>query len=330
MKKSAILLGYIQSRLLALLLFAVQFAVLFLLCNLYGLPMAPILYTTLIMCVCIIFFGALDFWNYYQDIRQLERYKKQASTHIAVLPKPADLQKALLRQILNQLEDRCQQVSEKAKQQEAATTQYYTIWSHQAKTPLAAMRLLLQEDEPNRSALKLELFKAEQYVDMALQYQRLSISSPDLVLRKYSIEPIIKQAVKEVSTLFIHKKISIFLGNLNGTVLTDKKWMLFVLEQLLTNAVKYTPKGTVSIWCEDRMLFLKDTGIGITPEDLPRIFEWGFTGYNGHGETRSTGVGLSLCKMALTMLGHTITIQSEVGQGTMVAIDLSRKDIAIE
>ena len=207
---------------------------------------------------------------------------------------------------------------------------YYALWSHQAKTPLAAIRLLLQEEHPDRNALEQSLFQAQQYVDMALQYQRLNDSANDLLLRRCSLERIVKQAAKEVSTFFIYKKVGLVLGDLKKEVLTDSKWLQFVIAQLLTNAVKYTPSGSVSVWCEGEVLYIRDTGIGIRPEDLPRIFEWGYTGCNGHKQSRSTGIGLNLCKRALGMLGHTIVIRSQPGCGTTVEVGLSRRELENE
>jgi len=115
------------------------------------------------------------------------------------------------------------------------------------------------------------------------------------------------------------------LAELNCQVLTDEKWLVFVIEQLLSNALKHTPQGKISIYMDknkSKTLVIQDTGIGIQPEDLPRVFEKGFTGYNGRTDKKSTGIGLYLCKRILTKLSNTITIESEVGKGTVVKIGL--------
>ena len=151
-----------------------------------------------------------------------------------------------------------------------------------------------------------------------------------MLLRRCVLEEIVKQAVKEVSILFIHKKIRLVLGSLQEEVLTDSKWLQFVISQLLTNAVKYTSSGSVFVWYEGTTLYIRDTGIGIRQEDLPRIFEWGYTGCNGHMQSQSTGIGLNLCKRALTMLGHTIAIRSQPGCGTTVEIRLARQELEME
>ena len=219
---------------------------------------------------------------------------------------------------------------------EADATEYYTLWSHQIKTPLAAMRLLLQEspDIPGRSAFAQELFKAEQYVDMVLGYLRIGSIHADLSPQEVPLEALVRESVKKVSTLFIHQKsTTLQISSLPGTVLTDKKWFSFVLEQILTNAAKYTPRGTVRVYLakdSPDTLVVEDTGLGIRAEDLPRIFERGFTGYNGRGGQRSTGLGLYLCHEVLQRLGHTISIRSEPGKGTAVCICFARGTLVVE
>lgn len=214
---------------------------------------------------------------------------------------------------------------------------YYTMWAHQIKTPISAMNLLLQvmkteseNDDQRLKELSQELFKTEFYVEAVLQYLRLEDMSSDFKFDHYNLEPIVKQSVKKYASQFIHRKIKIELGCLNESVLTDEKWISFVLEQLISNAIKYTKEGgTVKIYLQetcninDRVLVIEDNGIGISDEDLPRIFERGFTGYNGRMDKKSTGIGLYLCKKALVKLSHKISIESEYGVGTKVMIDMS-------
>lgn len=217
---------------------------------------------------------------------------------------------------------------------------YYGLWVHQIKTPIAAMRLLIQNRENEESAaadpeeaqflrsLKMELFKTEQYVEMVLSYLRMEEMSADLVLRRYSLDSIVRQAVKKYSSLFIMKKIRLEYRECDAQVLTDEKWLLFVLEQLLSNALKYTREGSITIFCDEESgeLVIRDTGIGIQEEDLPRIFEKGFTGYNGRLDKKSTGIGLYLCKQICDKLNHRITVTSVEGRGTDVRLELEREE----
>lgn len=208
---------------------------------------------------------------------------------------------------------------------------YFMQWTHQIKTPIAAMQLLLQSEQKEQTTeLELELIKIEQYVEFVLQYLRLDNISNDLIFKKYELDDIIKQAIRKNAKMFIRKKISLNYSDVNCTVLTDEKWLLFVIEQILSNALKYTREGSISIYRKNKRLIIEDTGIGIQAEDLPRVFEKGFTGFNGRAFIQSTGIGLYLCKQILTKLSHDITIESEVGKGTKVIIDLETKEIGVE
>lgn len=153
--------------------------------------------------------------------------------------------------------------------------------------------------------------------------------SADLELKRYDLLEIIRQAVRKYSRLFILQKMKLNLEEMDYQVLTDEKWLLFAIEQILSNALKYTKEGGISIYmAKDRKdtLVIEDTGIGINPEDLPRVVEKGFTGYNGRNHKKSTGLGLYLSKEILEKLNHTLTLESEVGKGTRVFIYLGRPE----
>lgn len=207
-----------------------------------------------------------------------------------------------------------------------------TLWAHQIKTPISAMRLLLQQDESEENnEVKEELFEIEKYVQMLLGYYRLNSDTNDFVIRRVNCEPIIRTVIRQYAKFFIRKKIQIEVENLNIKVLSDEKWLGFVFEQILSNALKYTNEGIIKIYTENgHILVIEDTGIGIQEEDLPRLFEKGYTGYNGRSDKKSTGLGLYLCKMILTKLGHTITIESKINNGTKVKIDLGQIDLKVE
>lgn len=202
---------------------------------------------------------------------------------------------------------------------------YYTLWAHQIKTPLSAMRLMLRSPAgATGPEMEGELIQVERYVSMVLSYLRLDSESSDFVFARQPLEPIVRGVVRKLARLFVLKNISLDLPPLELAVLTDSKWLAFVLEQLLTNAIKYTPeRRRIALRLEGRTLLLQDSGIGIRAEDLPRIFEKGFTGCNGREEQHSTGLGLYLCRRILDKLGHPIRISSTPGQGTRVELDFS-------
>lgn len=209
--------------------------------------------------------------------------------------------------------------------------EYYTLWVHQIKTPIAAMSLLLQEeDTPENGELSMELFRIEQYVEMVLQYLRLDSPDHDLAFRSVDVDDCVRQAVRKYARSFIRKKIALDFQETGIETVSDEKWLVFVLEQLLSNALKYTKKGTIRIYGGNGFLYIEDTGIGIAPEDLPRIFEKGYTGSNGRADKKASGIGLYLCRRICTNLGHKITVRSAPGEGTEVCICLERVDLEIE
>ncbi len=219
---------------------------------------------------------------------------------------------------------------------------YYGMWVHQIKTPIAALRVLLQagilaEGTGSLAAeerilgllkeMRQELFKIEQYVEMTLAYLRTSDVVSDFVFAQYDLDGIIRQALKKYSQMFILRNVKLNYEPVGKKVVTDEKWLMFVIEQLLSNAIKYTGKnGGISIYMDGERLVIEDTGIGIWAEDLPRVFEKGFTGYNGREDKKSTGIGLYLCKTVTDKLKHGIWLESEVGKGTKAYIDLGRGD----
>ena len=249
-----------------------------------------------------------------------------------MLPEAGTVEDADYRRIIALLQEARQKQEAAFEGKYADMVAYYTLWAHQIKTPIAAMRLTLQnEDSPLSRRLTSELGRIERYVEMVLAYLRLDGESTDYVLREYELDPILRAAVKKFSGEFIERRLALDLRPTGARVLTDEKWLAFVLEQLLSNALKYTPSGTVSVYMEaPAVLCIADTGIGIAPEDLPRIFDAGYTGLNGRTDKHASGLGLYLCRRVCRNLGHGLSARSEPGKGTVMRLDLSRKDLAVE
>lgn len=326
LNKKKLLINYLKKHrktILLLCLFAIIFALVF---SLYNLVFEPIGYSVL-LCFCLgLLIGLYDFWKYTQKHILLVEQFHNISISIEELPIPKEIIESDYQNLIAILyHEKNKQISE-ADNEKSDLIDYFTIWAHQIKTPISAMTLLLQANPTEHSTdLSVELFKIEQYVEMVLQYLRLDSITTDYVLKEYPLDGILKQAIRKYSKMFIQKKIRLTYEEIDCNVLTDEKWLLFVIEQILSNALKYTHQGSISIALENsdtKVLVIKDTGIGIANEDLPRVFEKGYTGYNGRFDKKSTGIGLYLCKRILTKLSHAITIESEVGQGTSVKIRL--------
>ncbi|GAA0749117.1 sensor histidine kinase [Clostridium sartagoforme] len=325
---------YIKARLkgvIFLILSCLTFVIVF---SLYNLPVEPVAYAS-ILCISIGFlFLIVDFFYFYKKHKLLQELKDNIILNFDNLPEAKDLIEKDYYDLLTITYKQNLQTAYNADISRSDLVDYYTLWAHQIKTPISAMHLILQSEESDLSSeLSMELFKVEQYVEFVLQYLRLESMSSDLVLRKQSLDKIVKQAVRKYSRMFIRKKIKLNFKELNCDILTDEKWLVFVIEQLLSNALKYTKDGTISIYM-DRIskmtLVIEDTGIGIRAEDLSRIFERGFTGYNGRWDKKSTGLGLYLCKQILNKLSHSITIESKVDKGTKVKINLETIEVGIE
>ena len=184
------------------------------------------------------------------------------------------------------------------------------------------MNLVLQQEElPQKAELQSQLFQIERYVEMVLVYLRMGSESTDYVIKQCDLGEVVRQALHKYAPMFIRKKISLQFSAPSLCVLTDEKWLGFCVEQILSNAVKYTPQGgSVSIFEQGNSLVVQDNGIGISPWDLPRIFEKGFTGENGRLDKRASGIGLYLTKQVLQRLGHGIDIDSRQGFGTRVSL----------
>ena len=320
----------------AFLLAGLGFGMMFLVTLLYRAPLAlPTYACCLVGTVGLVFFG-FGFARYYRRHAVLRMLLAQCGTKLAELPEPRDLLDEDYHALIETLEANRIAAEAEAARAQSDAEEYYTLWSHQIKTPLASMRLLLQESPgmERRDAFVQELFLAEQYTDLVLGYLRLGSIHTDLDPQTRALEPLVRGTVKRMSALFIYNKnISLQIAPLPDMIVTDAKWFSFVLEQLLTNAVKYTPAGMVRVYpdpAQPDTLVIEDTGIGIRAEDLPRIFERGFTGGNGRGGQRSTGIGLYLCREVLRKLGHAISITSEPGVGTAVRVCFARGKIEVE
>ena len=159
---------------------------------------------------------------------------------------------------------------------------------------------------------------------MALHYMKLEQISSYLRIKRYDFNELIQDVIKKQATFFIQKKLTLKIDPIDLQVLTDAKWLSFVLEQILSNALKYTKTGGIHIFVEDEVLYIEDTGIGIKQEDLPRLFEKGFTGYNGHEHQKATGLGLYMAKKVLNNLELDINIESQIDQGTQVYVTKRR------
>ena len=323
--------GFVRERIWAVALLAICAVIFAVVLYLYRMPVEAVGYAAALCASVLLLWAVIRFILWRRRVIRLEEMQGRAALTLDQLPEPEGLEAEAYQELLRELDELRRQVSSDADAREREAVDYYTMWVHQIKTPIAAMGLLLQGDDTERGReLRSELFRIEQYVELVLSYLRLGSDASDYVIREQELDAILRQAVRKYAPLFIRGKVSLELSPTGLRVLTDEKWLQLVVEQVLSNAVKYAPGGRVRIYARDTRLIVEDTGVGIAREDLPRIFERGFTGCNGRMDKRATGIGLYLCREICRRLGHTITAESEVGLGTRIILGLERPLLEVE
>ena len=300
---------------------------------LYSVPLEPIVFGIELYGVCYILYLIYDFYIFTQKYRILEAQLKIEDIQGLSLPKVSNELEQLYCRLLEHLLLQKHKLYDKDKEFDKNLKDYYACWAHQIKTPISAVKLIIQsmqdcenaDDIQKISAINREMFKIEFYADAVMNYLRLEDISSDYEFKNCEVEGVVKKAVKKFAPQFIGRHISLHIKDINAQVCTDPKWLGFIIEQLLSNAIKYNNDGgSVTIYVNDSKLFIEDTGIGINIEDIPRIMERGFTGYNGRMDKNSSGIGLYLCKKAADKLGFTISFDASYKGGARVIVDMTQ------
>ena len=322
-----ILKSYLKKNIKVYILFIVFILIFFIMFYLYNLPLEALIYTGSFCFLAALIASFSDFVNYKESYKKLNFLEQNILNDLEALPKSLDIRIDYYHKIIEKLHEELEKLTQENRQKNTDMVDYYSMWVHQIKTPIAAMNFLLDNEEVDQKILQQELFKIERYVEMVLTYIRLDSTSSDYVITKINLDEVVKDTVKKYSALFINKKIKLNYVSHETMVISDKKWLSFAFEQILGNSVKYSStNGEITIETFENKLVIEDKGIGIKEEDLPRIFEKGFTGFNGRYEKKSSGLGLYLCKKTLDKLGHHIEISSTVGKGTRVEITFPKED----
>ena len=326
-REKLILKAYLKEHIKTVIIFAAIVMIFWGIAGLYGYEREyrNMSYAVILTIFFGILWGIFGFIGYRKRCMALLNAAEKKGERDYYLPEKRSYIEGLYQEMVCASEREKRKIASEYDEKKQDMSDYYTMWTHQIKTPIAALRLLLQEKQPLE-----ELFKIEQYAEMALHYARLDSLSADLLFKTQDIYEIVKQAVKKYSILFIGSGLSFTMEEFSCHAVSDEKWLSFVVEQILSNALKYTSHGRIRIYGLDRQgretnkeayfVVIEDSGIGIRQEDLPRIFERGFTGYNGRLYKKSTGIGLYLCKQVFDRLSHTIDIESSVGEGTKVTL----------
>ena len=323
-----IIKSYLEKNLKIYLLLIVFIFIFILIFYLYNLPFEALFYSGSLCFLAALITSIIDFNNYRKSYIDLKYLESNILNNMEDLSKSLDIRVEYYQKIIERLHNEVEKLKIDDNKKMENLADYYSMWIHQIKTPIAAINFLLDNEEIDVKAFRQELFKIERYVEMVLTYIRLGSETSDYVITSINLDEVVRENIKKYATLFINKKIKLNYVSHETYVISDKKWLGFAFEQLLSNAIKYTKSGgEISINISESKLIIEDNGIGIYEEDLPRIFEQSFTGLNGRYEKKSSGLGLYLCKKTLDKLQHKIEITSKVNKGTKVMITFPKKDM---
>lgn len=324
--------SYLKSRLAALILIMLCCALFAICFILYRLPLKAVLYPAILSISAAAGLAVYDFIKTFYRHKYLESVKRLDAELIPELPESGGVLCSDYTDIIYSVASQYVQSKNDAAKRFSDMNEYYTLWTHQIKTPISAMRLYIQsEDTELCGKLRTELQRIEAYVEMVLAFQKLESGGIDYVIKEHDIDEILRQSVKKFSSEFIMRKIKLIYEPFRVKAVTDEKWLSFVIEQIISNSLKYTEKGSITLRLEEPLtIVIEDTGIGISEEDLPRIFENGFTGCNGRADKRASGIGLYICRRICENLGAEISAESEPGKGTAVRIKLPRRTTVYE
>lgn len=316
------LLSYIRYRLPIAGAYAIFLVCAWVLRFLYDLPVSAVVHLTYLSVALCLICAAVDFIRYREKLREIRRGVGES----ADISEDNAIEAEYVRQIKD-LRRELRDSGDRSAGRYNEMVDYYTIWAHQIKTPISALSLTAQniDDDDLRESLMTQIVRIEDYADMVMGYIRLDSDSNDLVFAKQSVEDIVRQEVKKQRPAIVAKGLSLDFAGGEHEALTDSRWLGFAVGQVLSNSIKYTSKGKISIICDSDRIAIEDEGMGIAAEDLPRVYEKGYTGYNGRGDKKSTGIGLYLVKRTMEMLQGDIDIESEVGKGTKVTLYLTKR-----
>ncbi|MCB2833830.1 sensor histidine kinase [Streptococcus dysgalactiae subsp. dysgalactiae] len=295
--------------------YAILVGIYWLVFYLYRLPMHYFLTANIISLTTL---GLISLWKYYQfktKIKTLQEFIYV--TDLDSLTLPSD---KVYHSLIIKLNEEASKKLLQQRNQQKNTESLIKMWSHQMKLPLSALSLMVQTQSTDVKEYQQQVFRLEKYLNNLLSYLKFKQHHDDFRFQIVSVREIISSIVKESRYLCIAKELSVTIQG-NCQLKTDKKWLRFALMQLIDNAIKYSTKGgNITITLSSKSIIISDNGIGILSEDLPRLFDEGFTGFNGHEHQKATGLGLYMTKEILDQLNLGIKVNSLIGEGTQVII----------
>lgn len=276
----------------------------------------------------IFIFMMFDFFTkkrFYSEIITLTNKLDKKYLLPEVINRPSSYEGQLIYDVLEECNRAMHEHVNEYKIMQSEYREYIETWVHEIKTPIALTKLVAENSEgKTKTIIQNETKKIEGYVEQVLYYSRSTDVNKDYLIKEFEIKDILNKVIRNNRFELINEHFQIDLENVTGKVITDEKWLEFIINQIIINAIKYKKEHNAqlkayTILTKDKLILtIEDNGIGIIAKDVDRVFEKGFTGYNGRIYGRSTGIGLYLCKKLCLKLGLNITLTSEYDKGTKV------------
>ncbi len=265
-----------------------------------------------------------------QYYTQLRRAIAEEKFSLKALPDIRSNEQQIFHQLLTKIQEEQNAKIEKIYGEKKDNFEFISAWVHEIKIPIAVINLLIENNQGKDrdellSSIQQETDRIDRLVEQVLYYSKIDDFSKDYFVQELELQALVNHVIKKHAPTFIHKAIRIETDRTDMQITSDKKWLLFILDQIVSNALKYTNQGgRIEIHGDqddrEKRLIINDNGIGIRPEDLSRVFDRGFTGFNGREFSKSTGMGLYLAKRLARKLGHNLSIDSVYGESTRLTI----------
>lgn len=302
----------------------------------------------ILLSIFLIWFMPLDIYIGLQFIKEKKFYgeMKNINNHLdkkyllsEVIKEPNYYEGKIFYEVLKDADRNMHEEVNYYKYLQSDYRQYIEAWVHEIKTPIASSKMILENSSSrDKNILMDEMNKIDQYITQALYYSRSTDFNKDYIIKSFNLQNVINECIRENRREFINKRIRINIdNNTDVEVISDSKWLKFIINQIIINSIKYskTENAEIKVYLlesddaenlRDKQnkvkLIIEDNGIGIPRSDINRVFDKGFTGENGRVYGKSTGIGLYLCKNLCKKLDLDIELSSKPGTGTKVSIEL--------
>ena len=321
---------YIKDKIVYILMYIVLLITILFLLYMFKVPLTLIISVTIVMTIFIIgiilydYFIKMRFYNNFIDnLDQLD--KKYLIT--AIINKPRFIEGQILYDSLYEIDKSMYEEIETYKNSINDFKEYIEMWIHEVKLPIASSTLMLHNKKPDSNKkIKEQINRIENYVEQVLYFVRSENLEKDYLIRTYNLEEIVNKVIRKNKESLLLRRISIEIDDIDKLILSDSKWLEFIINQIVSNSIKYSKTSNSKIKFNSKtkeefiILQIEDNGIGINEKDINKVFNKSFTGENGRNISSSTGMGLYLVNKLCTKLGHKITIESEVDKFTKVSI----------